>query len=140
MSTNSAQALSAPQPGKWLLVRIGDTRRAVDFNCLLRIVEKTEIYPVPLCGKEFLGVIYYEDKAVPVVNLKALFQMENQGEQCLILEEQGDLIAILVEEVEGILESEPRERAEEFWLVLEEELWGLDSHRLFRKLREGQTF
>ena len=140
MTTSPVQSLSAPQLGaKWLLLKTGSLRRAVDFSCLLKIVEKAEIFPVPLCGEEFLGVIYYEDKAVPVVNLSALFQLENQGDKFLILENHGDLIAIQAEEIEGILESEPKERADELWLVLKEGLLGLDSAQLFRKLREAQT-
>lgn len=142
------QAQGGGGPGKstrWLVFASHDRKVAISLGHMVKILKKAEIFPVPLSGKEFKGIFYYNDKAVPVLNWEVLIgnyrAPRDQG--ILILEQNDDLLGLVIDEVARVEEHEFSGATEEpgFWIDLKPDqgLWALNIRNLFKALRKGLT-
>jgi chemotaxis signal transduction protein len=145
MSGLAQEGGTNPETGlrsRWLVFAISDRKVAVSLEHMVIILKRAEIFPVPMAGKEFKGIFYYNDKAVPVLNWEFLTGKsgEPRDQGILILEQSDDLLGIEIDEVAKV-EQHPfsGETGEPgFWIDLDpgRGLWALNVGNLFKALRK----
>ena len=81
---NSARKASAD---RWMVWAFRGSTFAVELARVFQVVERVEIFPVPLTSKNCSGVIYYQEEAVPVVHPDVLPGAEQGGDKTEILPE-----------------------------------------------------
>ena len=128
---------------RWLVFAISDRKVAISLEHMVIILKQAEIFSVPLTGKEFKGIFYYNDKAVPILNWEFLTGKSRapQDQGILILEQNDDLLGIEIDEVARVEQHPFSGETDEpgFWIDLEPEqgLWALNVGNLFKALRKG---
>jgi len=131
-----------PGPRTRLLVfSIGDRKVAIGLECMVKILERAELFRVPLAGREFKGIIYYNDLAVPVLDWEFLTGKKLSGKNLLILEQEHDLMAMEIDELARVEEHPVIDRtgAEGFWIDMDPKhgLYALNVEKLFQSLRKS---
>jgi chemotaxis signal transduction protein len=96
---------------------------------------------VPLSGKEFKGVIYHNDQAVPILDWEFLTGRKISRENIVIIEYNGDLLGMEIGELAKVEEHPGKDLNgdEGFWIDMEPEngLYALNAAKLFQALRKG---
>ena len=132
------------QPGsRWLSIFIGEKKSAIRLSFLIRVLDQVELFKVPLLPREFKGVIYFNEQAIPIVNWEAFGIEIFLNPLVLVLEQGKDRIGIEVEGTGNVEEYSPGPDAKEdgFWIELDSDkgVWGLDEKRLFKTLRQSRV-
>jgi len=126
---------------RWLVFGLGDRDGALAVDYLVKVLEVPEIFRVPFCGDRFKGVIYYLERAVPVLDWGFIGKGDISGKMVVLVEWSGELIGIEIERVKGVEEYALVEAGKEegYWIELDgsKNIWALDIDRLFKGLREG---
>jgi chemotaxis signal transduction protein len=144
--SGSAQGGINPGSGlraRWLIFSSSDRRVAISLEHMVKIVKQVEIFKVPMAGKEFIGIFYYNDKAVPVLNWEFLIGKSRppRDQGILILEKDDDLLGIEIDEVARVEERPFAGESGEpgFWIDLDpvQGLWALNVGNLFKALKKG---
>jgi|GEM_PF-1394084 len=126
---------------RWLQISLGEKRSAIRLSSLVRVLDRAELFSVPLLPKEFKGVIYFNERAVPILSWKE-FKIEIfLNPLVLVLENGNDWVGIEVESTGKVEEYQMGSRLREdgFWVELDSEkgIWGIDEEKLFKSLRES---
>ena len=83
--------------------RLGDDLFAADIFAVDRVVRFTPPRAIPNVPQWIEGVIDYQSRVVPVIDLRKRFELENSaitaGTRLLVLAIEGDLIGGIVDEV-----------------------------------------
>ncbi len=127
------------QSSRWLVFSLGDRRAAVPLEYMVRILERAEIFPLPVGGREFKGVIYYNDMAVPVLQWKFLLGREIAGANILIVEYGNDLLGMEIGELAKVEERKDVMLSDGFWTDMDpgKGLYALNVDKVFQALRKG---
>jgi len=138
---NKTEALGQ---SRWLVFRAGGKKAAIGLEYMVKVLERAELFTVPLSGKEFKGIIYYNDIAVPVLSWEFLNGRKISGKSILILEQNQDLLGVEVDEVSMVEEHRAPKKTSGagFWVELSKEsgLAGLEVERLFETLRKKRAY
>ncbi len=85
--------------------RVGGERYAVEVNAVFQVVEASGLSPLPATPTWVLGAVVARTRVVPVLDLRALLGLEGGGmsdlSKIVVLEHEGELFAIAVEDLEG---------------------------------------
>ncbi len=143
---NAEPAGAESRPGtveRWLNFSVGGRASAVRLDCVVRVVDKIELFRVPLAPREFKGVIYFNERAVAVLNWEAFSVSAPLAGLTLILEQGKDWLAIEVAETGKVEEYHlgPESKAKGFWRELDSsrDIWGLDEFELFKAVRQDHS-
>ncbi len=69
MNQAGAQVSKKRDPGsRWLVWSFNDRLFAVDLARVFQVIEKAPLFPVPLTSMNTVGVIYYQEEAIPVIH------------------------------------------------------------------------
>jgi chemotaxis signal transduction protein len=142
---NGLSQAGGAEPGaglaaRWLVFQISDRKIAVSLERMVKILKQAETFPAPLSGREFKGIFYYNDKAVPVLDWEFLTgrPYETKDPGILIIELGEDLLGVQVEESAKVEHHALTGGEDEagFWIDLDPTrgLWGLNVSNLFKAL------
>lgn len=85
--------------------RVGGERYAVEVGAVFQVVEATGLSPLPATPPWVLGAVVARTRVVPVLDLRALLGLEGGGmidlSKIVVLEHEGELFGIAVEDLEG---------------------------------------
>jgi purine-binding chemotaxis protein CheW len=88
-----------------LAFKLGGERYAVDVAAVFQVVDASGLTPLPATPPWVLGAILARTRVVPVLDLRALLGLEGGGmsdlAKVVVLEDEGDLFGIAVEDLEG---------------------------------------
>lgn len=88
MNQSGAQASARKASAdRWLVWSFRGRIFAVELSRVFQVIERAEIFPVPLTSKNSSGVLYYQEEAIPVVNPEVLPGIEGGDEGTKILPE-----------------------------------------------------
>ena len=121
MATAKPEAAVAAAAASWLVFVIGSSRLAVELFRVIEIQEGRDVFPVPLVTPKILGVSYWRERALPVLNPavfeQALGQTRPQaaGRPGLlaVLESGEECLGILFDRIERVVRTEEIELREE---------------------------
>ena len=137
----SGEAQGSRQKSRWLVFSIGERKVAVGIDYMVKILEHSELFRVPLSGREFKGVIYHNDLAVPILDWEFLTGRKISCENILIIEQNDDLLGMEIGELAKVEEHPWNDLNgdEGFWIDMEPEngLYALNVAKLFQALRKG---
>lgn len=88
--------------------RIGDIGMLVPQGMLSELVEDAKIYPLPTTPHWFRGLINLRGSLVPIFDLKALFDMQDQKvktTKLLVLNSGEEAVGILIDDLPVTLEA-----------------------------------
>lgn len=126
---------------RWLLVSLGERQSGVRLSALVRVLERAELFSVPLLPRVFKGIIYHNERAVPILNWKTFGIELFLNPLILILAQGKDWLGIEVEATGKVEEYGWRAgfKKDGFWIELDEDkgIWGIDEEKLFQSLRES---
>ena len=157
MATAEPKAALAVEAASWLVFMIGSSWLAVELGRVIEIQEGRDIFPVPLVTPKVLGVTYWRERALPVLNPAVLEEALGQtrpqaaGRPGLlaVLEIGAECLGILFDQIERVVRTEELElRPEAHPPTRGEviELWGryrdhglfrLNLERILERVREG---
>jgi purine-binding chemotaxis protein CheW len=90
--------------------RLGGERYAVEVGAVFQVVEAAGLSPLPATPPWVLGAVVARTRVVPVLDLRALLGLEGGGmsdlSKIVVLEHEGELFGIAVEDVEGRVDLE----------------------------------
>jgi purine-binding chemotaxis protein CheW len=91
--------------------RLGGERYAVEVGAVFQVVEATGLSPLPATPPWVLGAVVARTRVVPVLDLRALLGLEGGGmidlSKIVVLEHEGELFGVAVEDLEGRVELDP---------------------------------
>lgn len=91
---------------KFIIFNIGKQEMAMKILNIERILEYIHPEKMPDSPNHILGVIKYNEKIIPVIDLKKVFYNENTiingNEKMLIVQDGEDYSSLLVEDITGI--------------------------------------
>ena len=94
-----------------LAFKVGGERYAVQVGAVFQVVDATGLTPLPATPPWVLGAVLARTRVVPVLDLRALLGLEGGGmsdlAKVVVLEDEGDLFAIAVEDLEGRIDLDP---------------------------------
>ena len=129
---------------RWLRFSLGEKKSALRLDCLVRVLDQIELFLLPFLPKEFKGVIYFNEQAVPIVNWEIFGIKSSSGGLVMILEQGKDWIGMEVKDTGKVEEYRPGPGAKEngFWIELDSEkgIWGLDEEKFFKTLRQDHSW
>jgi len=141
MSGSGGAVLEGGLGSRWLVFSLGDIDGALGVDYLVKVLELPEVFSVPFCGGRFKGVIYYLERAVPILDWGFIGKGDISGRIVVLVEWSGELIGIEIERVKGVEEYALVDAGREdgYWIELDgsKNIWALDINRLFKGLREG---
>ena len=143
MSESARDGTSAEKDlrSRWLVFSTGERNAAISIGYMVKILERAELFQVPLMGEEFKGIIYYNELAVPVLDWEYLTGKKIAGANILILEEGNELLGIEIDEPARVEEHRSPGRMGEqgYWAEMDPGmgLWALNVANVFRALRKG---
>lgn len=95
---------------------LGDQRYALHLSAVERIVRVVEIILLPKAPDIVLGIINVHGQIIPVVNIRKRFRLLEReialSNQLIIANTSSRAVALLVDEVHGVLEISEREMIE----------------------------
>jgi purine-binding chemotaxis protein CheW len=95
--------LPAPEASQIVTFRLGDDYFAADIYSVERVLRYQPPTPIPNVPDWIVGVIDYQNRVVPVIDLRARFEMPParivNETRILVLNADGDWIAALVDAV-----------------------------------------
>lgn len=90
-----------------LAFSVGGERFALDPAVVRQVLESRVVAPLPGAPRQLIGVVLGEDSAVPVLDLRVLLHLENEGvcdlTAVLQLEVAGECFAVAVQTLEGLV-------------------------------------
>ena len=94
---------------RWLVVfTLDEQHYALPLSAVERVVRVVEITSLPKAPEIVLGVINRQGRIVPVVNLRRRFRLPERelrlSDHCLIAHTAKRMVALVVDEVSGVLE------------------------------------
>lgn len=93
-----------------LAFKVGGERYAVPVQTVFQVVDANGLTPLPATPPWVLGAILARTRVVPVLDLRALLGLEGGGmidlAKVVVLEDDGDLFGIAVEDLEGRIDLE----------------------------------
>ena len=100
------------QDRRMVVVAVDGQRYALPLAVVVRVVRAIEVTPLPDCPPAVLGVINVQGSVIPLYSLRRRFgkaDREIQLEDQLVIVRSGSrTVALLVDEVRGVVECEPR--------------------------------
>ncbi len=91
---------------RFILFSCNTQRFAMDITKVERIIEYIEPNPIPESSDYFLGVIQYNDKILPIINLgKRLYNVDNSygvDDKVIVVMWKNNLLGLVVDEIFGI--------------------------------------
>jgi len=91
-----------------LAFTLGGERYAVEVKAVLQVVDAASLWPLPAAPPWLLGAVLARTRVVPVLDLRALLGLEGGGlsdlSKIVVLEDEGDLFGLAVEELTGQLD------------------------------------
>jgi purine-binding chemotaxis protein CheW len=88
--------------------RVGGERYAVDVGSVFQVVEASGLTSLPATPPWVLGAVVARTRVVPVLDLRALLGLQGGGmadlSKVVVLEHEGELFGLAVEELEGRLD------------------------------------
>jgi purine-binding chemotaxis protein CheW len=98
-----------------LAFKIAGERYGVDVDSVFQVVDASGMTPLPATPSWVLGVILARTRVVPVLDLRALLGLEGGGmidlAKVVVLEDQGELFGVAVEDLEGRIDLEKEKLA-----------------------------
>jgi len=110
---------------KLVVFRLDDQRFALHLSNVERIVRMVEINPLPKAPEYILGIINFQGKFIPVVNIRKLFLLPERdidlNDQLIIANTSMRTIALWVDSVSDVVERTEDEiiRAEKILLDID---------------------
>lgn len=96
-----------------VVFKLDGQRYALYLNVVERVVHVVEITPLPKAPAIVLGLINFGGKVIPVVNIRKRLNFEEREiqltDQLIIAKTSKRIIALMVDEVSGILENTAQE-------------------------------
>jgi purine-binding chemotaxis protein CheW len=93
-----------------LAFRVGGERYAVEVGAVFQVVDAAGLTPLPATPPWVLGAILARTRVVPVLDLRALLGLEGGGmsdlSKVVVLEDEGELFGVAVEDMEGRIDLE----------------------------------
>lgn len=93
-----------------LVFKVGGERYAVEVGAVFQVVDATGLTPLPATPPWVLGAILARTRVVPVLDLRALLGLEGGGmsdlAKVVVLEDDGELFGVAVEDLEGRMDLE----------------------------------
>lgn len=90
------------------MFRIEDGRYALALDAVERVVRMVEITAMPKAPEIVLGVVNFQGRVVPVVNLRARFRLPDRPasltDQLVIAHTPSRPVALVADSVEGVVE------------------------------------
>ena len=91
-----------------LAFALGGERYAVEVKAVLEVVDASGLSPLPAAPPWVLGAVLARSRVVPVLDLRALLGLEAGGlcdlSKIIVLEDEGELFGLAVEELAGQLD------------------------------------
>ena len=91
---------------RFILFSCNTQRFAMDITKVERIIEYIEPNTIPESSDYFLGVIQYNDKILPIINLgKRLYNVDNSygvDDKVIVVMWKNNLLGLVVDEIFGI--------------------------------------
>jgi chemotaxis signal transduction protein len=143
MTADTLREMSTDQEPKirLLVFSIGDRKVAISLDYMVKILEKAELFKIPLAGREFKGIIYYNELAVPVLDWEFLTGKKLSGKNLLLLEHEQEMLALEIDERARVEEHPLMDLtgAEGFWVDMapEKGLFALNVKKLFQSLKKN---
>lgn len=95
-------------PGPLVIFTLDEQRYALSLAAVERVVRVVEITSLPQAPRIVLGVINLQGRIIPVVNIRKRFRLSEReihlSDQCLIAHTTKRTVALVVDEVCGVLE------------------------------------
>ena len=99
-----------------VIFRLDDERYALPLAVVERIVRAAEVTPLPKAPTIVLGVIDWEGRVLPVLNVRRRFRLPEReigpADQFLIAQSGGRTVVLAVDEVQGVIERSPTQIVE----------------------------
>ena len=96
-----------------VIFRLDDERYALPLAVVERIVRAAEVTPLPKAPTIVLGVIDWEGRVLPVLNIRRRFQLPEReispADQFLIAATEWRTVVLVVDEAQGMIERSPTE-------------------------------
>jgi purine-binding chemotaxis protein CheW len=93
-----------------LAFKLGGERYAVPVQAVFQVVDAFGLTPLPATPPWVLGAVLARTRVVPVLDLRALLGLEGGGmsdlAKVVVLEDEGDLFGVAVEDLEGRIDLE----------------------------------
>jgi purine-binding chemotaxis protein CheW len=93
-----------------VVFRVDEQRYALALDAVARIVRAVEVTPLPGAPHIVLGVIDVEGSVLPVLSIRRRFQVPQREiaptDQFLIAWAAGRAVALVIDEVQGVMERE----------------------------------
>jgi len=111
--------------GKFVVLTLDERRYALSLSAVKRIVRLVEISPLPKAPGIILGVINFEGRIIPVVNLRERFRLPERqarlSDQLIIASTAQQMVAMVADAVTEVIERTQEEvtRAEQIFHGLE---------------------
>lgn len=98
-----------------LAFKVGGERYAVPVQAVFQVVDASGLTPLPATPPWVLGAVLARTRVVPVLDLRALLGLEGGGmsdlAKVVVLEDEGDLFGVAVEDLEGRIDLDPEKLA-----------------------------
>ncbi len=92
--------------GKYLVFQLVQRYFALEMDAIRRVVNAETIYSVPLAKKNYAGLMRFEERAIPIFNLREALGLKKKGEaeENLVAVEQidDDEVGVLVGSVYSV--------------------------------------
>lgn len=93
----------------FVLFRIEGRRYALPLHTVERVIHAVEVTPLPKNSESVLGTIQVGEKVVSVVNIRKAFHCPDRelrvSDQIVIAEQGGRNLALVVDEVAGVIDT-----------------------------------
>ncbi len=118
---------------------LDDCRYAVSLSAVDRAVRLVEVTPLPQAPQIVIGVINLRGRIVPVLNIRARFGLPQRepglGDQLLIARTSRRTVALVVDDVRGVIECPAHEA-----IAADEIVSGMEYVTGVLKLEDGMLF
>jgi len=98
--------MPAVDVGKILLFRAGGTLHGAVLREVLKIVEETNLTPIPRTPDDVKGVILHEGNAVPVFRSAGREAQTDSDNLVLMLEHKQGPVGVAVDKIMGVVEQD----------------------------------
>ncbi|MDR2879944.1 MAG: chemotaxis protein CheW [Fusobacteriales bacterium] len=101
---------------KYLVFEAGKELYGIELKYVLKIKNNAKFYELPSLGKDYPGVIHFDNRFIPVAGFGGVNPGNSEAGAVLILRYRTNEFSIFVKNVFDIYELENMETAEDFYI------------------------